>query len=183
MQNKFSELFDDKRRYRGQIVGDSHGALDIAWLKKKGDLFLEFTRYQVVEEHFGNDVIHVLIDGMITWVDINTVEEINNTSSLLNLFTPTIFNSVAELDNKINEFGVELHGLSSPVQKLRTFAGFMYCKHNVKSALYYLKMKRLVGKELELFLYADEFECVRDNFYTWKNGNISALFVIEFTDN
>ncbi len=117
-------------------------------------------------------------------INSNDIEYINASHSpLLDLFSPVIFNSIEELDQKINDFGVELHGLSSPVQKLRTFAGFMYRQHNVKSALYYLKMKRLVGKELELFIEADEFEHVKDNFYTWKNGNISALFVVEFTDN
>ena len=108
---------------------------------------------------------------------IAELEAKTNFITLLDLFSPTIFNSVAELDDKIKEFGIELHGRSSAVEKLRTFAGNMYRKQNAKSALYYLKMKHLVGRELDLFIGVDQFEHVKDNFYTWSNGNINALFV------
>lgn len=100
---------------------------------------------------------------------------------LFKLFSPMIFNSIEELDSKIEELDIKIHEQYEPINKLITFAGHMYRKENVKSALYHLKIKRLYGKDLELFLFQD-FQEVAKDFYTWINGNISALFVIEFTD-
>jgi hypothetical protein len=102
-------------------------------------------------------------------------------ADLLELFYPMVFNSVKELDKKIKDLNVDIYDSDRPFDRLRSFAGHRFRQENVSSALYYLKMERLVGEELEIFLNQD-FQEVKKDFYTWKNGNISALFVVEFID-
>lgn len=82
MQSKFSELFEDKRRYRGQIVGDIHDELDVSSLKQE-DLIFEFSRNQVLGFCSSDDnKIYVSDnDGMTVIIDIDSVEEITKKAS------------------------------------------------------------------------------------------------------
>lgn len=82
MQNVFSKLFDDNRRYRGKIVGDLHQELDLSRMNEE-DLVLEFSRYQVIDKDLHSGIIHVIdSDQMITFVDLNSVEEITTNQDL-----------------------------------------------------------------------------------------------------
>lgn len=141
--------------------------------------------YLQVGEDCLSDADFNTLDG-VSWskekINANDIKYINaENTPLLDFFMPIVFKSVDELDKKLEELNVKVDEWGKPYDRLRSLAGYRYRVENIKSALYYLKMKRLSGEELEVFLDQD-FKEIKKDFYTWKNGNISALFVIEFVD-
>lgn len=110
---------------------------------------------------------------------LQELKEISKIKPFLSLFNPIVFDNQDEFYQAVKKHDVRLHGSGRIISDLRAFGGHMYRKENVKSALYYLKIPKMNEIEMEKFTICDEFEHVKDNLYTWKNGNINALYVVE----
>ncbi|MDD5373265.1 MAG: hypothetical protein PHO62_07575 [Sulfurimonas sp.] len=139
--------------------------------------------YLQVGEDCPSDIDFDTLDD-VSWgkekINSNDIEYVNAENiPLLDFFSPMVFNSVEELDKKLNELNIDMSHYDDKrvANKIREFGANQ--KNNAR--LFYVKVKDMPERELKYLTKVDGFQAVKnqENVFVSHNQNLPALFVIE----